>query len=295
MADGAQSSTDSEGEGWLNGVSPDALEDDEDTEARRAEASAYASRARFQLEALASRLVIWDSKDAKTGTISTPLGPVHFACGSTQQERPWGCSLVLANFLVRNPSEACDRTVVELGCGVGLPGASAAVLGAKSVVLTDFALMGAESTVALNPAVAQRISVQQLRWGTADAVRLPQLPVDTVLCSDLLYGDEAAARSLAATLADICAFGTRVLSCHERRWAGDRGAAFFDRLGELGFAWEQLDTTAAGDGLGGDDDKIPRCDSIVVTRIWRKPNSGIGGGSGGGGGGGGGDGGNALR
>lgn len=83
-----------------------------------------------------------------------------------QQRRLWDCAIVLTRvlesdllkvifrivadsslFLRRSPSLSLDLTqqqqrlmnkrVIELGCGIGLPGLAAAVLGASEVVLTD--------------------------------------------------------------------------------------------------------------------------------------------------------------
>ena len=50
--------------------------------------------------------------------------------------RAWPCALLLACWLARGGSVR-GRSVLEVGCGLGLPGLAAAALGAARVVLTD--------------------------------------------------------------------------------------------------------------------------------------------------------------
>ncbi|CBN76293.1 conserved unknown protein [Ectocarpus siliculosus] len=71
------------------------------------------------------------------GVIETAAGPIHFERGQGQQGRAWDCSLVLAKYLEQRPEEVRGKRVLELGCGVGLPGVAAAVVGATEVILTD--------------------------------------------------------------------------------------------------------------------------------------------------------------
>lgn len=59
------------------------------------------------------------------------------AGGAALGERIWRGALILARALLAEP-ELCDkRRVLELGCGVGLCGILASLLGASSVTLTD--------------------------------------------------------------------------------------------------------------------------------------------------------------
>lgn len=53
--------------------------------------------------------------------------------------RAWPCALLLACWLAKHAHELelDDAAVLELGCGLGLPGLTAAALGARRVVLTD--------------------------------------------------------------------------------------------------------------------------------------------------------------
>ncbi|GMF63814.1 unnamed protein product [Phytophthora fragariaefolia] len=58
-----------------------------------------------------------------------------------QQAKVWDCALVLSKFLANDTYFPHDffanKRVIELGCGIGVPGLAAAALGAKEVVLTD--------------------------------------------------------------------------------------------------------------------------------------------------------------
>ncbi|CAM9601808.1 unnamed protein product, partial [Ectocarpus sp. 13 AM-2016] len=107
-----------------------------------------------------------------------------------------------------------------------------------------------ERTIELNPGVADRLSGRVLHWGDEEAAA--QLlatgrrhhPVSVILCSDLLYGDGAPAgggggavvRSSRAASSECV-----ILSCHERRWAGDKGAFFFETMSRRGFQAEAVD------------------------------------------------------
>ncbi|CAM9535132.1 unnamed protein product, partial [Ectocarpus sp. 4 AP-2014] len=107
-----------------------------------------------------------------------------------------------------------------------------------------------ERTIELNPGVADRLSGRVLHWGDEEAAA--QLlaagrrhhPVSVILCSDLLYGDgapaggreDAVVRSSRAASSECV-----ILSCHERRWAGDKGAFFFETMARRGFQAEAVD------------------------------------------------------
>jgi predicted nicotinamide N-methyase len=50
----------------------------------------------------------------------------------------WHSALALAQYLVQQQAVRPDTTVVEIGCGLGLPGVVAGLLGAAEVTFTDY-------------------------------------------------------------------------------------------------------------------------------------------------------------
>ncbi|CAN0117211.1 unnamed protein product [Ascophyllum nodosum] len=207
---------------------------------------------------------------AGLGRVGTVMGDIHFERGLGQQGRAWDCSLVLVKYLETRPEEVRGKGVLELGCGVGLPGVAAAIAGAEQVILTDMAvgLPVIERTIELNPTVKDHLSGDVLLWGdevaAARLISRARCPVSVVICSDLLYGDGpaaegsdenmcGAAEALVATLSTICSSPeSLILSCQERRWSGDQGAFFFELMARRGFAAEAVDLGDISEQFRGD-------------------------------------------
>ena len=122
----------------------------------------------------------------------------------------WPSAIALARLVTHCPSFVQGRTVVELGCGLGLAGQAAAMAGAARVVLTDAdedALSRARQAAELNGLGGDIISTARLDWNGGAAAARDALesaaggaPVDVVLGADILY-DEA--RSSALTRARL--------------------------------------------------------------------------------------------
>jgi predicted nicotinamide N-methyase len=147
-----------------------------------------------------------------------------------QQGRAWECSLRLCRVLEVREGLCKGARVLELGCGLGVPGLVAARLGAALVLLTDMpdVLGPADAAVKCNE-LEEIVKVEQLLWG--DGVREAGSPsFDLVLCSDLIYGDEEPARKLVRSFELITGPNTVILSMHERRIHGDQGGSFFAAL-----------------------------------------------------------------
>jgi predicted nicotinamide N-methyase len=139
----------------------------------------------------------------------------------------WGSALVLSEWMAtkgRDLFHFQDKTVLELGAGVGLPGLTAALLGASRVVLTD--------TAPLVPALVKnveanglqdRVEVRELVWGSDE---FPSRPgelgeFDLVLMSDVFYDAEEMA-GLAKTLKRVCGKETVVWAASEiRPWTAE--------------------------------------------------------------------------
>ncbi|CAJ1075621.1 methyltransferase-like protein 23 isoform X1 [Xyrichtys novacula] len=101
----------------------------------------------------------------------------------------WPCAVVLAQYLWMRREELRDKTVLELGAGVSLPGVVAAKCGAK-VILSDNAqtplcLENCRRSCEANS--LHDVQVLGLSWGeiSPDLVQLPKL--DVILGSDVFY------------------------------------------------------------------------------------------------------------
>ena len=72
------------------------------------------------------------------GAVSVVVHECEYIDGGTGW-RAWPCALLLACWLAAHEEELglAERSVLELGCGLGLPGLAAAALGARRVALTD--------------------------------------------------------------------------------------------------------------------------------------------------------------
>ncbi|MFN0243809.1 MAG: class I SAM-dependent methyltransferase [Planctomycetota bacterium] len=99
----------------------------------------------------------------------------------------WPSAIALARFVAREGLARPGVAVTEIGCGFGLCGIAAALLGAQ-VVLSDYspdALAFARANFALNRASSQAAEPRyvQMDWRTPD----PTFAADLVLASDVVY------------------------------------------------------------------------------------------------------------
>eukprot|EP00593_Proboscia_inermis_P014507 CAMPEP_0171325722 /NCGR_PEP_ID=MMETSP0816-20121228/116991_1 /TAXON_ID=420281 /ORGANISM="Proboscia inermis, Strain CCAP1064/1" /LENGTH=237 /DNA_ID=CAMNT_0011824977 /DNA_START=21 /DNA_END=734 /DNA_ORIENTATION=+ len=106
----------------------------------------------------------------------------------------WPTAVSLSTYLIEFPDLVRGKRVVELGCGLGVAGMTAACLGAQSVILTDrdgLALHCAMSTVACNQLNEgeQRIKAAIVDWTDEESL-LRCGDADVVLASDVLYDEE---------------------------------------------------------------------------------------------------------
>lgn len=149
----------------------------------------------------------------------------------------WDSSLVLAQWLLMPswpPDSLMGKRVVELGAGTGVPGLTAAVLGA-TVVLTDIPeiLPGLQRNVDEN-GLQQRATVKALMWGDDCSSLSP--PVDFILMSDLLY-DVKAMPALCKTLNQLADGRTQILLAYELRYGTTE---CFKAVLEAGFRWSKV-------------------------------------------------------
>jgi predicted nicotinamide N-methyase len=132
--------------------------------------------------------------------------------------------------------------VVEIGCGLGLPGLTAAQRGATSVAFVD-----REST----PLAFVRESLRANRLGdamclVADFTRPPfRGPFDVVLGAEIVY-DRAGFGALADALAALAGPAGRVLLADGRRIDTRE---FYPALERAGFAWSSRSVGVYEDGI----------------------------------------------
>ncbi|EQC31114.1 hypothetical protein SDRG_11299 [Saprolegnia diclina VS20] len=202
------------------------LFDAADNSAQRARAKAYADDIASRRWGLSHR----DRAGLAEGQLAlTPTIAVAFAEELGQQRRVWDCALVLSKFLTNSayfaPDYFAGKRVIELGCGIGVPGISAALLGASDVVLTDMAVALPWINVNIAKNRVEHIArAETLLWGPSPSASLGAF--DVILCSDLIYGDEELSQLLVATIRALSHATTVVVSAYEARAAGNQGAHF---------------------------------------------------------------------
>jgi len=109
----------------------------------------------------------------------------------------WPSAFAAARYLVDAPALVRDKTVYDLGAGLGLAGLAACAAGARKVVLLDrepLALACAELSIRAN-GFEGRVTTQVFDWNAVDD---GQEKFDTLLACDVLY--EAAAVAPVAEL-----------------------------------------------------------------------------------------------
>eukprot|EP00250_Pteridium_aquilinum_P004633 c14845_g1_i2 orf=118-843(+) len=99
----------------------------------------------------------------------------------------WDSAIVLSKYFERWPSKVNGKQCIELGAGCGLPGITAACLGASSVLLTDLSenLPLLKENIIKNN-VSDTVSVANLEWGRKDDLHDIRT-FDVVLAADVMY------------------------------------------------------------------------------------------------------------
>lgn len=100
----------------------------------------------------------------------------------------WGASVCLARYL--SPNLAQHRTVLELGCGCGLPSLVAANYGASRVIASDMedgTLQQLDQVARLNAIHSETLELIKLNWKDdhSDVEK-----VDLILASDVIYHEQ---------------------------------------------------------------------------------------------------------
>lgn len=124
-------------------------------------------------------------------TVQLNIIQTEAAAGSTGLT-VWNSSLLMCRLLQQIAKTQHDffqgKTVVELGCGVGLNSLTAALLGARSVVATDrnpSVLDLTTRNIELN-SLQSRVIARDISWGLLDAMEIAD-SAEIILGSDLTY------------------------------------------------------------------------------------------------------------
>lgn len=165
--------------------------------------------------------------------------------------RTWDASLHLATYLTKNPSIISQKSILELGAGLGLLSILCAkYLGAKHVTCTD----GSEEVMAEMPTNlflnglenSPKITGKELKWGHAliggeEAEWNGGQKIDLVLGADLIY-DGPGVPALLGTLADLFdmfpSVEVLISQCVRNRERFDR---FLETCGRNGFVVKEIE------------------------------------------------------
>jgi predicted nicotinamide N-methyase len=101
----------------------------------------------------------------------------------------WASAIGMSRYLVDNPLVTSETSVLEIGCGLGLPSIVAGLQGAKQVVMSDYlqeALDFAQHNWSQNVSLKKPI-LNLMDWRTPD----PAVSADLLLASDVAYEKRA--------------------------------------------------------------------------------------------------------
>eukprot|EP01051_Picozoa_sp_SAG22_P002819 SAG22_NODE_129_length_18679_cov_40.656028_18_plen_296_part_00 len=186
-------------------------------------------------------------------------GPVEPVLNTWTGCTVWKAGRALSRYLQALPEHVWRGTrCIELGCGCGLVGLTAAALGAEAVVLTDLVMHVAQHNrdrFFPEPADRRRVRLAELRWGDREAAAAAvaaaaagtggagtgggagQFP-DLILGADILY-HRPAYDVLADTLDLLCGANTLVLLCSPDGRNPDEDQ-FYSALRRRGFHCQRI-------------------------------------------------------
>jgi len=192
-------------------------------------------------------LALWQVEDLERHVDRAAL-----LAGDDPREPPYWAHLWSGAHVLAAAVPAAAGRVIDVGCGLGLPGLAAACGGA-AVVFVD----RERAPLAFVGESARANGVRDARLVVADFAALPFGPVfDVVLAAEVLY-DRGAFGTLARTLAGLVRPGGRVLLTDGGR-IDTRD--FYPALAAAGFAWRARTVRVAEEGFPMD---------VQLVEAWR--------------------------
>jgi nicotinamide N-methyltransferase len=183
----------------------------------------------------------------------------------------WNAGRVISTYLESQASLIKAKTVLELGSGAGLPSLVCAILGAKTVIVTDFPDPDLieniwyniehcqESTVVGDPIDIKKVATAQgYLWGADPAPLLAHITstsdncsatrgtlpgFDILILADLLFNHSEHAKLISTvqqTLSHSPSSKAFVFFTPYRPWFLEKDLAFFDLAHEAGFNVEKV-------------------------------------------------------
>ncbi|XP_031279897.1 protein N-lysine methyltransferase METTL21A-like [Pistacia vera] len=173
----------------------------------------------------------------------------------------WDSAVILAHYMATH-LDFQTKSVLELGAGAGLPGLTAARLGASRVVLTDVKplLPGLTNNVKAN-GLGDRVEVRELVWGSEESKQSEVGEFDFVLMSDVFFYPEDMV-GLGKTLKSVCyRSNTWICAVSEvRPWTGD----CLNELVNQGFRVTELESKLGSGSSGEGKDNL---DAFAVFQL----------------------------
>lgn len=181
---------------------------------------------------------------------------------ATEAHHLWNGARVISDLFEADPATVAGRTVLELGAGAGLPSIVAALLGARTVVVTDFPDADLVENMWKNVFEAGLTSLEDggnivaegFVWGGDPVPLLARLPADAagektaagfdvLVLADLLFRHSEHGKlvdTIEATLRRSRDSKAFVVFTSYRPWLRHKDLAFFDVARERGFEVEKI-------------------------------------------------------
>lgn len=153
----------------------------------------------------------------------------------------WPSSIALAEYITENPEIVNGKNVLEIGCGLGLPGITAGLLNGH-VMMTDYiseAIESAEYNWSLN--INAKAKTQLLDWRNPEGIK----PAEVLLASDIAYESRSFIPILNALKSLVNKNGTILIAEPNRKFAAD----FFNGLSKAGFKSQKIIKSLTQDGI----------------------------------------------